>query len=129
MLARHRAADTLPTEPDMAVKETQRIARLERDAAELRAWLAAHPEDRRGPTGGIRKSNRSDNDSAKMATSKDVLQGYDRRTRLRAGSPILNHGRTGFFYSLGSRASRRRASATRGCSSGSASCHRSTKLA
>jgi hypothetical protein len=49
---------------------------LAHDAGELRAWLAAHPEDRRGPTGGLRQSNRTDADSAKMATSKGVIQGY-----------------------------------------------------
>jgi transposase len=76
MLARHRAADELPAEPDLATKDARRIARLEHDAGELRAWLAAQPEDRRGPTGGIRQSNRTDNDSAKMATSKGVIQGY-----------------------------------------------------
>lgn len=76
MLHRHREADTRPVEPDRAVKETQRIARLERDAAQLREWLATHPEDRRGPKGTIRKSNRTDNESAKMATGKGVIQGY-----------------------------------------------------
>jgi transposase len=75
MLARHRAADALPTEPDLQTKEVQRIERLEHDAAELRDWLAAHPEDRRGPSGGVRKSNRTDNESAKMATGKGVIQG------------------------------------------------------
>ena len=39
-------------EPDVAAKATARIARLTRDAQRLREWLATHPEDRRGPTGG-----------------------------------------------------------------------------
>lgn len=76
MVQRHRAADALPVEPDLAAKAAQRITRLDRDASQLRDWLAAHPADRRGPTGGIRKSNRTDNESAKMATSKGVIQGY-----------------------------------------------------
>jgi transposase len=76
MLARHRAADALPVEPDLAAKEAQRVARLERDAAELRAWLATNPEDRRGPKGTVRQSNRTDGASAKMATGKGVIQGY-----------------------------------------------------
>ncbi len=76
MLARHRAEDARPVEPDVAAKDTARRARLERDAAELRTWLAAHPADRRGPAGGVRQSNRTDNESAKMATGKGVLQGY-----------------------------------------------------
>ena len=47
-----------------------------RDAAELRTWLTQHPTDRRGARGAVRKSNRTDNESAKMATSKGVIQGY-----------------------------------------------------
>ena len=76
MVQRHRAADALPTEPELAVKAAQRIARLERDATQLHEWLAANPTDRRGPKGTLRKSNRTDNDSAKMATGKGVIQGY-----------------------------------------------------
>ncbi len=76
MVARHRAADALPVEPDLRAKETQRVERLQRDAAELRDWLATHPEERRGPKGTRRKSNRTDNESAKMATGKGVVQGY-----------------------------------------------------
>lgn len=76
MVQRHREEDTRPAEPDLAVKAAQRIARLERNATHMREWLAAHPEDRRGPKGSIRKSNRTDNESAKMATGKGVIQGY-----------------------------------------------------
>jgi transposase len=76
MVERHRETDTLPVEPDLTAKAAQRIERLERDAAELREWLAAHPEDRHSAKGRIRKSNRTDNESAKMATGKGVIQGY-----------------------------------------------------
>ena len=76
MLARHRENDALSVEPDLDAKATQRIVRLQADAAQLREWLAAHPEDRKGSKGSVRKSNRTDNDSAKMATSKGVIQGY-----------------------------------------------------
>jgi len=76
MLARHRAEDEQPLEPALAAKAAKRIERLERDAAQIRGWLAAHPEERRGVKGSIRKSNRTDNESAKMATSKGVIQGY-----------------------------------------------------
>ncbi len=69
MLERHRDADTLDLEPDVAAKSTARLARLTQDAQQLREWLATHP------TGGRRKSNRTDNESAKMATDKGVIQG------------------------------------------------------
>ncbi len=76
MLERHREEDQRAIEPDLRAKETQRIARLESDAAQLKKWLADNPEDRKGSKGAIRKSNRTDNESAKMATSKGVIQGY-----------------------------------------------------
>ena len=59
MLERHRDADTRDLEPDVAAKTTARIKRLTKDAEQLREWLATHPTDRRGPTGGLRKSNRT----------------------------------------------------------------------
>ena len=76
MLARHRAGDTAAVEPDLVTKERQLRAALERDAAQMRDWLAQHPTDRHGPTGGLRKSNLTDNESAKMATGSGVIQGY-----------------------------------------------------
>ena len=76
MLARHRQNDSQPVEAGLAAKAAARIARLHRDAAELRDWLKENPEDRKGSRGSIRKSNRTDSESAKMATSKGVIQGY-----------------------------------------------------
>jgi transposase len=80
MLQRHRAHDSQGTEPALDTKASERAARLRKDAAELRTWLATHPEDRKGSSnkkgGSIRLSNRTDNQSAKMATSKGVIQGY-----------------------------------------------------
>jgi transposase len=76
ILARHRAADTCPPEPPLPEKARQRIARLEREAAQIRDWLARHPAERRGPKGTIRQGNRTDNESAKLATGKGVIQGY-----------------------------------------------------
>uniref|UniRef100_UPI00398387E8 transposase n=1 Tax=Gemmatimonas sp. TaxID=1962908 RepID=UPI00398387E8 len=76
MLDRHRATDAQELEPDVAAKTTARVARLTKDAEHLRAWLATHPTDRHGPTGGVRKSNRTDHERAKMTTDKGVVQGY-----------------------------------------------------
>jgi len=75
MLERHHAADTAPPEPDGATKAAHRIERLERDAAQRRAWLPMHPDDPRGTNGSVRKNNRTDNESAKMATSNGVIHG------------------------------------------------------
>jgi transposase len=76
MLARHRADDEREVEPDIHAKEVKRIDRYKKEAAQVREWLIEHADERRGAKGSIRKSNRTDNDSAKMATSKGVIQGY-----------------------------------------------------
>jgi len=76
MMTRHRQNDALPVEPDLNEKTARRIERLRTEAARLRQWLTEHPKDRKGSKGAIRKSNRTDPDSAKMATSKGVIQGY-----------------------------------------------------
>ena len=89
LVQRHRASDTTTPEPPPSTKEQRRLERLARDAAQLRAWLAAHPADRRGPTGGLRQSNRTDNESAKMGTGKGVLQGYTGAAAVDAQSQII----------------------------------------
>ena len=76
MVHRHRASDSAPTEPPPSRKEIKQLEKLERHAQQLRTWLARNPEDRRGAKGAIRQSNRTDNERAKMATSKGVIQGY-----------------------------------------------------
>ncbi len=53
MVERHRATDAQPVEPDVAAKTVQRIARLGRDAVQLRVWLATHPNDRAGAKGAV----------------------------------------------------------------------------
>ena len=75
MLARHREEDAKMETP-MEAKDAKRVARLQRDAKQMRGWLKVNPADRKGAKGGIRKSNLTDNESAKMATSKGVIQGY-----------------------------------------------------
>lgn len=76
MLARHQHTDKSPVEQGLEAKAEQRVASLTREAAQIRQWLSEHPDERRGSKGSVRKSNRTDGDSAKMATSKGVIQGY-----------------------------------------------------
>jgi hypothetical protein len=76
MLEHHRRNDADPESPTPTERITTRLARMTREARQIRAWLSEHPEDRRGPKGGVRKSNLTDNESAKLATDKGVIQGY-----------------------------------------------------
>jgi transposase len=74
----HRQADARGEAPDEAAaqRQAQRTQRLQAGAEQLREWLREHPQDRKGPNGKVRQSNRTDNESAKMATGKGVIQGY-----------------------------------------------------
>jgi transposase len=76
MLDRHRANDSTPDAPTESASVAKRIERMTREARQIREWLTDHPEDRTGPGGGLRKSNLTDNESAKLATDKGVIQGY-----------------------------------------------------
>jgi len=75
MLEAHRGRDEAKEPPDDTARERERIERLKSEARRIREFLATHAE-RRSEKGAIRKSNVTDNDSAKMATAKGVIQGY-----------------------------------------------------
>lgn len=75
MLEAHRVRDEAKDAADDVAKERSRIERLQSEAQRIREFLATHTE-RRSEKGAVRKSNVTDNDSAKMATSKGVIQGY-----------------------------------------------------
>jgi transposase len=77
LIARHREQDAQKsTEEQDSEKHKRRIEKLQREAKQIRQWLEANPEDRTGSKGAVRLSNRTDNESAKMATGKGVIQGY-----------------------------------------------------
>jgi transposase len=76
MLARHRDADAAPPTERDETRDARRLERLQKEAKQVRDWLKANPEDRKGARGSVRLSNRTDNESAKMATNKGVIQGY-----------------------------------------------------
>ncbi len=73
---KHRQSDTAPSDEAVAQRDAKKLARLQEESKQLRDWLEKNKEDRKGAKGAIRLSNRTDNESAKMATSKGVIQGY-----------------------------------------------------
>jgi hypothetical protein len=76
MLDTHRQRDVQTESADGEAQARQRsIERLQSEARRIRNFLLTQKE-RKSAKGAIRKSNVTDNDSAKMATSKGVLQGY-----------------------------------------------------
>jgi transposase len=78
MLQEHRKRDAASAE-DVPVRQTaiDCIEELRREAESIREFLRTHArrtgDNGKGPE---RKSNLTDNDSAKMATAKGVIQGY-----------------------------------------------------
>ena len=76
MLEKHKSADDAATDDALVKRDAQKLERLQTEAKKLRNFLQKNPQDRKGSTGGIRLSNLTDNESAKMATGKGVVQGY-----------------------------------------------------
>jgi hypothetical protein len=75
MMATHQNRDSTSVDEDDVGINTRRMTRLQNEAARIRDFLARNTE-RKSSKGAIRKSNVTDNDSAKMATAKGVIQGY-----------------------------------------------------
>jgi hypothetical protein len=77
IIERHRNHDQCDDSHDrLDEHESRQIARLTREAEQIQRWLEHHPHDRPGAKNSIRQSNRTDNESAKIATDKGVIQGY-----------------------------------------------------
>lgn len=76
ILKKHRETDIEEKDIDVVEKEKQYIQTLRRQIKKISKWLDDN-DDKSGKTGKPRKSNITDNDSAKMKTSHGVIQGYD----------------------------------------------------
>jgi transposase len=72
---RHREADTGDDDEGVGAARAQQQATLEKAIAKVRRYLQGH-QDKVGSKGRIKQSNITDNESAKMRTSKGVMQGY-----------------------------------------------------
>ena len=88
MLHTHRCRDAVKEAGEADGKHAARLERLRREARHIRDFLATHAE-RRSEKGAIRKSNVTDNDSAKMATAKGVIQGYTAVAAVDARAQII----------------------------------------
>lgn len=75
LLEAHRGRDEHGEPDEDGTRNADRIERLQYEAKHIRDFVAGHDE-RRSEKGALRKSNVTDNDSAKMATAKGVIQGY-----------------------------------------------------
>ena len=76
ILKKHRQRDHAEPSSDIIAKEKQYIRTLRRQIKKISDWMDDN-DDKPGKTGTPRKSNITDNQSAKMKTSHGVIQGYD----------------------------------------------------
>lgn len=76
ILRKHREEDEQGQFSEHRHKEAQQAETLRKQVKKIKDWLKDH-DDKPGKNGGAKKSNITDNDSAKMKTSHGVLQGYD----------------------------------------------------
>ena len=92
MLKTHRQRDRRSEQmAELAAERAsrqQRLDALKREAKSIRAFLQSNAQRRTGK-GPERKSNRTDNDSAKMATGKGVIQGYTGAATVDASHQII----------------------------------------
>lgn len=78
MLAEHQGQDArkAPSEEAEDDKAKRKMERMMQRAQSIRQWLKDHPTDRKGRSKKPILSNRTDNESGKLATDKGVVQGY-----------------------------------------------------
>ena len=75
LMGQHREADRRSDSPDMVSARERQVRTLRAAVKKVKGFLADN-DDKVGPSGRIKKSNLTDNESAKMKTAKGVIQGY-----------------------------------------------------
>jgi transposase len=90
MLKRHREEDAHP-DGEQAQREVQAARAIREKVKKIRRWLDDN-DDKPGKGGKPRKSNITDNESAKMKTGKGVIQGYDGVACVDASHQVIVHG-------------------------------------
>jgi transposase len=90
IVARHRASDARGQDAALPAHEQQYIATLKAQVKKLKRWLDAN-DDKPGKSGKPKKSNLTDNESAKIKTGKGVIQGYDGVASVDAKRQVVVH--------------------------------------
>ena len=88
MIEMHRSRDAAGEDLCDSTAHQQRIDALHKEAQATRDFLARE-QQRRNRKGQELKSNVTDNDSAKMATSKGVIQGYAAQAAVDASHQVI----------------------------------------
>lgn len=97
LVNRHYRADATGTEQEMKERDEKYVSTLKKQMKKLKSWLDDN-NDKPGKTGKPRKSNVTDNDSAKMKSSKGIIQGYsgiaavDNKHQIITHAEAIGHG-------------------------------------
>jgi transposase len=90
LMSKHRDNDTGAGDESLHAAELKQIETLNRSADKIERFLANHNE-KRGRSGKSQQSNITDNESAKMPTSKGVVQGYNGIAMVDAKAQVIVH--------------------------------------
>ena len=90
LLQRHREVDASGEDQDLRAARAQRIDTLSSAVDKVRGFLRCR-QDKIGAKGKIKKSNITDNDSAKIKGSKGVIQGYSGMALVDAKHQVIVH--------------------------------------
>ena len=90
IVMRHRERDALEKNSEAALKDVKKAERYRCKVAQLKAFLETNKK-KQGPSGNEQKSNLTDPESAKMTSSRGVLQGYNGLAVVDDRSQIVVH--------------------------------------
>ncbi len=90
LLERHRELDQAQCDTSLMQREQQQLQTLRERVKKIKRWLDDN-DDKPGKSGGPRKSNVTDNDSAKMQSAHGVIQGYDGVAAVDAKPQVIVH--------------------------------------
>ncbi|MDX2050748.1 MAG: IS1182 family transposase [Polyangiaceae bacterium] len=76
IVVRHRDRDRQEHDTEAAATDAKKADRYQQKVAKIKEFLQQTPK-KQGPSGNEQKSNVTDPDSAKMSSSRGVLQGYN----------------------------------------------------
>jgi transposase len=90
LVRRHREADRANEDPSLGKARERQIRTLRAAVKKVKGFLA-ESDDKVGPSGRVKKSNLTDNESAKMKTAHGVIQGYDGLAVVDAKHQVVVH--------------------------------------
>jgi transposase len=91
ILEKHAMADDSELDDATREKELQAANAMQKRVDKLSQWLKDNPNDKIGARGKTKKSNVTDNESAKMPTSHGVIQGYTGVASVDDKSQVIVH--------------------------------------